>query len=187
MRILRTWCVSATVLWLLIAGCWGNHPKMDEHLQHKVNEHLQRKASHGQALEMVPVIIQTDTMLDREHLQAIQAAGGLVKEDLSVLNGVIVDLPVQALEALANHPRVLRLSHDSEVRVHNAMTSASIGAAVARTSYNANGSGIGVAIIDTGLNGYIYDIAELPNGSARPLGWVDFVNGRPSPYDDHGH
>ncbi|WP_456366597.1 S8 family serine peptidase [Thermococcus sp.] len=44
-----------------------------------------------------------------------------------------------------------------------------------------NGSGITIAIIDTGID------ASHPDLKGKVIGWKDFVNGRSSPYDDNGH
>ncbi|HLE97389.1 MAG TPA: S8 family serine peptidase [Candidatus Thermoplasmatota archaeon] len=43
------------------------------------------------------------------------------------------------------------------------------------------GSGITVAIIDTGID------SAHPQFAGRTLGWLDLVNNRPDPYDDNGH
>ncbi|MGH9347199.1 MAG: S8 family peptidase [Vicinamibacterales bacterium] len=52
---------------------------------------------------------------------------------------------------------------------------------VARSRYWVSGSGIGVAVIDSGVRPH----ADLP--STRIKAFVDFVNGATSPYDDYGH
>ncbi len=44
-----------------------------------------------------------------------------------------------------------------------------------------DGSGITIAIIDTGID------ASHPDLQGKVIGWKDFVNGKTSPYDDQGH
>ncbi len=44
-----------------------------------------------------------------------------------------------------------------------------------------DGDGVVIAVIDTGID------ANHPDLKGKVVGWVDFVNGRPSPYDDNGH
>ena len=46
---------------------------------------------------------------------SIQAVGGQVKADLSVVNGVLASLPTRALEALAKNPNVTYISPDYQV------------------------------------------------------------------------
>jgi serine protease AprX len=69
----------------------------------------------------------------------------------------------------------------------------SFGVTQARNDYNLTGDGDGdpdsysaadnsIAVIDTGIDG---GHADFANG--KIIGWVDFVNGRSTPYDDMGH
>ncbi len=44
-----------------------------------------------------------------------------------------------------------------------------------------DGSGITIGIIDTGID------ASHPDLQGKVIGWVDFVNGKTTPYDDNGH
>ena len=55
------------------------------------------------------------------------------------------------------------------------------GSGVARSRYNVSGSGVTVAVIDSGVRPQ----ADLP--ASRIKAFVDFVNGRTTAYDDYGH
>jgi serine protease AprX len=55
------------------------------------------------------------------------------------------------------------------------------GGKVARSRYKVTGAGVNVAVIDSGVQPH----SDLPAG--RIVAWVDFVNGKTTPYDDYGH
>jgi serine protease AprX len=55
------------------------------------------------------------------------------------------------------------------------------GSKVARTRYGATGAGVNVAVIDSGVQPH----TDLP--LSRIKMFVDFVNGKTTPYDDYGH
>lgn len=50
-----------------------------------------------------------------------------------------------------------------------------------RQVYGLNGEGVKVGIIDTGID------ASHPDLQGKVVGWKDFVNSKPAPYDDQGH
>ncbi len=62
-----------------------------------------------------------------------------------------------------------------------------MGATGVRETYGYDGSGVGVAVIDSGVTGWHDDLAQGAAGPQRVDQFVDFVNGRTAPYDDYGH
>ncbi len=59
-------------------------------------------------------------------------------------------------------------------------TSALLGFAISH-GYGINGSGIKVAILDTGID------ASHPELNGSLIAWTDFINNQQNPYDDNGH
>jgi serine protease AprX len=64
-------------------------------------------------------------------------------------------------------------------------TGATVGATVVRSDLGYDGTGIGVAVIDSGVAPAHDDLTG--NGAPRIVRFVDFVNGREDAYDDYGH
>lgn len=108
-------------------------------------------------------------------------------QPLPPVDGFLVDVPVEALGALARDPRVLSISPDRPVR---AAASGAVGSRQVRTSIDVpadvDGSGIGIALIDSGITGWHDDLTTAGTGQ-RVAHFVDFVQQGWAPYDDYGH
>ena len=89
------------------------------------------------------------------------------------------------LAILANSPLVAEISIDRPVHGATERTATTIGANSVRQQFGYDGSGIGIAIIDSGVTAWHDDLTG-PNGQ-RVVEFVDLVNGASSPYDDYGH
>ena len=93
-------------------------------------------------------------------------------------------LPEAAVHALSKRPGVAHIEADGRVRVADELSDAwgvqHIQAGVAHAR-NVTGTGVRVAVIDTGIDYNHPDL--LPNYAG---GW-DFVNDDNDPMDDHGH
>jgi serine protease AprX len=112
--------------------------------------------------------------------------GGRTLRRLPIIDGLVVDVPNQAIPALASNPLVERLSLDRVVGPTMEITSATVGADAVRQQLGYDGRGVNVAVIDSGVWSGHDDLGDSA-GSARVDGFVDFVNGRAAAYDDYGH
>lgn len=116
----------------------------------------------------------------------VAALGGTIGRTLDIINASVVDLPARAIPALADHPLVAHVSLDRLVAGTMERTSATIGATAIHDRLGYDGSGVGVAIIDSGVTPWHDDLAS-GDGGQRVVRFVDFVRNRPNPYDDYGH
>src|SRR5262245_38986317 len=111
---------------------------------------------------------------------------------LDLVNGEVLDLPNGQLKQLAAHPSVFQLHYDRPTATHNYRTAVTVGARTVQQVLGYSGSGVGIAIIDSGVATWHDDLTNTssvlyPYGNQRVKKFVDFVNGRALPYDDNGH
>lgn len=126
------------------------------------------------------VIIETSDLNAADLL--IRSVKGRPGRRLALVHGQVAEIPNAALESLARHAGVNAIRLDRLVRGTMERTSATIGATWVRDSLGFDGSGVGVAIIDSGVTPWHDDL-----GSDRVVHFVDFVNLQPTPSDDYGH
>jgi serine protease AprX len=118
----------------------------------------------------------------------IQQVGGVPGRQLPILDAVAADVPNASLNALAASSLVRRVVLDRAVRDSMDRMGETIGATSVRQELGYDGTGIGVAVIDSGVAAW-HDDLSVPGvpGSQRVDQFVDFVNGRQTSYDDYGH
>ncbi len=162
----------------------GDHPKLDQEL----NE----RASHGNAngQSQVIVMLKPGWSADAE----TKKLGGRLGRSLNSINGKVVVLPNGQLKKLADYPGVDRIVYDRPTGGEMNRVAVTVGARAVQQTYGYRGAGIGVAVIDSGITSWHADLTYLGSSSLvrtknsqRVPAFVDFVNGRTSPYDDNGH
>ncbi len=129
---------------------------------------------------------------DLAQLQA-QYGGFAVNARWDVVNGFSAELSRGQVLAFARRPDVVQV--EAERVFHTTMSTARrwYGVDKAKTDFGVNGdrngslksftSGdVNVCVIDTGI-----DAAHADLNEGQVIGWKDYVGGRTSPYDDHGH
>ena len=151
----------------------------------KLDPLLQQRASVLAASSSV-VVRAVDSASLQLVIPIVTEAGGTLRRTLPIIDGLVATLPHTALSTVAGSPLVQRLSFDRQVVGALERTGRSVGATAVRQELGYDGSGIGVAIIDSGITGWHDDLADSV-GALRVDRFVDFVNGRTVPYDDHGH
>jgi serine protease AprX len=115
----------------------------------------------------------------------IQQVGGRLGRRLPILKGQVAYLPNAALTAIANSALVKDILLDRPVEAVVERTGVTIGATAIRQELGYDGTGIGVAVLDSGVSAWHDDLSGA--GGQRIERFVDFVNGRDAAYDDYGH
>ncbi len=127
----------------------------------------------------VPIIIGFNDKADPEIVQP----HGKITHSYKYIPAVAADLPEQAIENLRKNDKITYIESDCEVSALKEIVPwgiTRIGAPLVHTNSN-RGTGINVAIIDTGINYNHPDLCDNYKGG------YDFVNDDADPLDDNGH
>src|SRR6266704_1587444 len=152
--------------------------------KHKLSKDLDAlKGSHSGA--SVDVIIQFNQTPTDAHHQKVQNKGGVLKTKLDSIKGAHYSVPVEALDALADDPDVVYISPDRGVSPTLDYVTAAVNAPVAWNIYGLDGSGIGIAIIDSGIHNY--DDFKDASAHNRTVYMQDFVGDGAGTADLYGH
>jgi serine protease AprX len=164
----------------------GNHGRIASELSD-----LLAKAHQGTAPgQTVKVIVQFRQVPTAAHYATMRGRGGKLQAKLHSIKGAAFTIPVSALAALEADPEILSVSIDHPMNVMDDLTNDATGTEAA---WNAgfNGSGIGVAVIDSGINDSHPDLHNS-DGTSRVVYHQDFT-GTPTTntsggrYDLYGH
>jgi subtilisin family serine protease len=132
-----------------------------------------------------PVIIGFKSTPGPADKAIVRGHGGDIKYSYTIINAIAAKLPEPAIENIQRNPRVTYVEMDGEVHTLDAELDNSwgvkrIGAGTVHDSSN-KGSGVTVAILDTGIN------YKHPDLNANYKGGYDYVNNDDNPMDDNGH
>jgi serine protease AprX len=176
----------ATLLTCAALGSAGSKPAAAGPHEHpKLDPLLNRISS---ASGKSPIIVRAvDGANPAAVRRLLRRLGGKPGRALPLIKGHAAELPNSVLAALADSPFIARVSLDRVVVGAMERTSAAVGASSVRDELGLNGSGVGVAIIDSGITSWHDDLADETGTAQRIDRFVDFVNGGATPYDDYGH
>jgi serine protease AprX len=99
----------------------------------------------------VDVIIQYKQVPTEAHHQKVRNKGGALQRELHVIKGGHYSVPASALAELAADPDVAYIAPNRPLTGSLDYTAAAVGAPTAWTNYGLDGTGVGVAIIDSGV------------------------------------
>ncbi len=132
------------------------------------------------AAPSVRVIVQTT---DVQGLQArIAQLGGRTGRHLPRMHGLVAEVPGDQFEQLNADPLVQSVRVDRPIRGTLELTAATIGARWVTDNLKFDGTGIGVAIIDSGVTRGHDDL-----GGNKVAHFADFVAAQAQPHDGYGH
>src|ERR1051325_6157714 len=117
----------------------------------------------------VDVIIQFK-QTPKGHVSEMAAQGGRLKFLFDHINGAAYRIPVKMLAWLENHPDVAYVSPDRPNKVASDDDIPAVEGDVARQQYGLDGTGIGVAIIDSGV--FNHDDLQKSSGLKTPLSMI---------------
>src|SRR5216684_3328741 len=139
----------------------------------------------GRHAESVDVIVQfTSGATPDAHQRKITNHGGQIKNDLYSIHGFAASMPADAIADLARDPEVHYISPDRKLGSFLDNTAAAVNAPVA-WSLGLDGSGIGVAVVDSGVASRP-DLNDL-TGNSRVVYSQSFVAGNSTTSDQLGH
>src|SRR5689334_15028655 len=170
--------IFVSLLTLFAASAWAQFPSW----QSKVDPVLLQRASLVTGQSRVIIRVVNATSLPGLNW-AITLLGGTLGRSLPVINATVATIPNALITALATYPPVAHISIDRGVAGAMERTGATVGAPAARQEFGVDGSGIGVAVIDSGVTAWHDDISL----THRVTRFVDFVGLQTSAYDDYGH
>jgi serine protease AprX len=131
----------------------------------------------------VSVIIQFRAGAD--HGNAMKFAKRLTKH-LGLVNGEAVDIPVKLLDQLLERPEVAYVTPDRKNKPAWDDAPQPVNDAIARQNYGVDGTGIGIAVIDSGVFQHD-DLQSSDMKSSRIVYSESFVPGDSSTNDAYGH
>jgi len=130
----------------------------------------------AQSAAQVDVIVQFTTAPSALHHQKVVNRGGKLKREFGgIIRGAAYSMPASAVADLARDPEVTYIAPDRPVHGMLNYSAAAVNAAVAWSQYGLDGSGIGVAVIDSGIS-YHQDLVSTKTGRSRVVFSQDFVD-----------
>ncbi|MDT5261216.1 MAG: serine protease AprX, partial [Acidobacteriota bacterium] len=166
------------------------HDKVSGQLRERVRRGKHGDASHGDT-ETVQVILQLNGKMSGGLNSLLNRNGVHVRKELQNLGMTVVELPPDAVEELGSFDEVSYVSLDQQTEVLGHVTrTTGIDAAIAQpysSISQLNGTGVGIAIIDSGIYDAHADFLDAAGTSSRVVFNKNFVTTENRTDDPYGH
>ena len=154
------------------------HALADRNGDH-LSDGLDAKLAHANPAKRIDVVA---TFGDRGSMRGARRQLGRVDTTFSLIPGFTARLTPGQVRSMAHRPGVVRVEQNFAIHALDDAANRDFGVTAAQSTFSATGAGTEVCIVDTGV-----DPNHEQLDSKAPIPWVDYINGRPSAYDDYGH
>jgi len=153
----------------------------------KVSPALQQLLNTASPSKVVDVIVQYKGKPQQKDLAKVAGKGGKSKRHLGIIQGEAYTIPLSAVSDLASDAGVAHISLDHKIRKRANFDTAreAINTDIAQ-SYGYDGTGVGIAIVDSGVYAHP-DLNLFGTNNQRVVYSESFVPGDASPSDGYGH
>jgi serine protease AprX len=123
------------------------------------------------------------TFSDRAAMADARRSVGLgnVSTTFNLIDGFVAHLTDGQINAMAHHAGVIRVEPNFVVHALDDAANNDFGVTSARSTFGVTGAGTQVCIPDSGVDPHHEQL------DSKVIGWLDLVNGKPTPYDNNGH
>jgi len=154
------------------------HALADRNHDH-LSDGLDAKLAHATTTHRIDVVA---TFVTRGAMRGARRALGRVDTTFSLIPGFAARLTPGQVRSMAHRPGVVRVEENFTIHALDDAANRDFGVTAAQNDLSATGAGTEVCVVDTGV-----DPNHEQLDSKAPIPWVDYVNGRSTPYDDQGH
>jgi len=165
-----------------------------DHNKNKIFDSLDDILANKTKNAIIPVIVVFDDVQPEIGVARLTEKIGSfdVKCTYASLPGMAANLTRGQIQALTNIPIIKQVEYDALVHIMLDDATYWFGVDKAVTEFGVDGNADGsatyskddvvIAILDTGI-----DVNHVDLDGGKVIGWKDFVNNQPNPYDDEGH
>ena len=175
------------VVWLVSIGPAGQVPLGAQPGPNgKLDPLLQQRATLLTGTSRV-IVTSADGVSTSLVASLIRMLGGTLGRTLPIIGAQVAVVPNTSLQLLAASSLVGHVNLDRLIAGALERTGQTVGATAVRQQFGYDGTGVGVAVVDSGITAWHDDLADASGRAERVDQFVDFVGNRTNAYDDYGH